>query len=198
MYKYILILVSIFLVGCSPVYVTKNQYIAPKDKEFSKKVSICEVKKKECDSECRSEYQGCLDSAYLRAKDISNEEFKKYDIDYEEYLIELRDYKYYKYEFDKNYMRIQNDYSYFYKECNSKKEAYACERKNELKDTLNMLKRDKLRKPKEPRKPFFDNILRKQQKLCANDCGCSRSFDICYVNFGGEVIPYKFCIENCE
>ncbi|HIP30226.1 MAG TPA: hypothetical protein EYG93_00375 [Sulfurospirillum arcachonense] len=198
MYKYILVLVSIFLVGCSPVYVTKNQYIAPRDKSFSQCVGNCEEKKITCDKECNNNYQVCIRDGFYRAQDISDSKFAKYDVDYEDYLIELRDFKYYKYEFDKNYIKIQNDYSYFSKECNSKKKNYACSRKIELKNALHVMKRDRLKRPKEPRKPNFDAIFKRQQKLCKRNCGCSKSFDICYVGCGGEVIPYRLCIKNCD
>ena len=90
MYKYILVFISLFLVGCAPVYVTKNQYIAPKDKEFTQRVAICEVEKKTCISECRNEYQACLNSAHKRAKKAFERELKRYDVDYEKYMLDLR------------------------------------------------------------------------------------------------------------
>ncbi len=198
MYKYVLIVVALFLIGCSPKYVTKNQYVASKEQGFGTCVKRCEVQKQECQLKSKEEYKVCLDDAYNRAKDISAEQFVKYDIDYEEFLLEFRDFKYYKYEFDKNYSILERDYNYFSKECNSKKDEFTCRRKNELKDTLEMMKRDKLKKPREPKKPSFNRILKSQQNLCKIDNSCSTNFDMCYIKCGGEVIPYRFCVKNCD
>lgn len=198
MYKFILIFIVFFLVGCSPKYVTKNQYIAPKDKDFSQCVNKCEIKKKECIRESNKEYKTCLNTAYLRAKEISDGQFIKYDRDYEDFLLEFRDFKNYKYIFDKDYRKIVSDYNYFLKECHSKKDSFTCRRKDELKQSLSLMKRDMVKEPKEPKIPSFSAILKSQQNLCRLDNSCSTSFDICYVNCGGKVIPYRLCINNCD
>ena len=198
MHKYILILVALFLVGCSPKYVIKNQYIAPKDKAFSTCVKKCEVQKKECLRTANEDYQICINSAYNRAKEISNEQFLKYDRSYEEYLLDYRDFKRYKHEYARDYRKLESDYNYFSKECHTKKDNFTCRRENELKNRLLVLKRDRLKRPEEPKKPSFNRILKSQQNLCRVNNSCSKSFDICYVNCGGEVIPYRFCVKNCD
>lgn len=198
MYKYILILGALFLVGCSPVYVTKSQYIAPKKDGFSACVQTCEIKKEDCIKASKIEYQICIDSAYSRAKDISNVELYKYDKAYENYLIEFRDFQNYKHAYDRDYRQIELDYNYFLKECYKKKSSFSCRRELELKNRLYKMKRDRLKRPREPKKPSFNKILLSQQNLCRVDDSCSKSFDICYVNCGGEVIPYRFCVKNCD
>lgn len=198
MYKFILILLAIFFVGCSPKYVTKNHYIAPEEKGFGVCVNQCEQEKKICEQDCSNMYQGCLDNAYLRAKDISAVEMIKFDKAYENYLLQLGDYRIYQHKFDKSYIRISRDFNYFKEQCIKTKDKYACERRSELNNTLYNLKHNKIRKPREPRRPSFNRILNKQQSYCKSDCGCSSSFDRCYINCGGEVIPYKFCVENCD
>ncbi len=198
MYKYILIFISLFLVGCSPKYVTKNQYIAPKEKNFSQCARKCEIKKIECLKEAKKEYKTCLNKAYLRAKEISDEEFLKYDRDYEDFLLEFQDFKNYKYTFDKDYRNIESDYNYFLKECYSKKDSFTCRRKDELRGSLLLMQKDMIKQPREPKRPSFNGILKAQQNLCRFDNSCSKNFDICYVNCGGEVIPYRFCVKNCD
>jgi|LGOV01.1.fsa_nt_gb hypothetical protein len=198
MHGIVLVLISLFLVGCSPVYVTKNHYIAPQKKDFSLHVNRCEEKKKICDVKCNEDYQNCLDRAYFRAKNIFTQQSAKYEVESRLYRTELREYKHYKYQFDNNYMEIHRDYSHFSKQCNSKKSSFTCRRKNELKDTLSMMKLQMMQKPQKPKKPSFDKILKNQQSFCQSNCGCSESFDICYVSSGGEVIPYKMCLRNCD
>lgn len=198
MHKYILILLALFLVGCSPKYVVKKQYIAPKDKSFAGCVKTCEIEKKVCDQDCKNQYDTCLNNAYSRSKDISNIEFVKYNEYYEEYLLKLRDYKSYRYRFDKNYLMIKDDYKYFHKQCVKTKEYYACHRKTELKNKMIKMRHNRMVHPQEPLKPSFQAILKDQQSFCKSDCGCSDSFDRCYINCGGEIVPYKFCVKNCD
>ena len=198
MYGIVLVFLSLILVGCSPVYVTKNHYIASVKKDFSLQINRCEEKKKTCDVKCSEDYQNCLDKAYFRAKDIYNQQLAKYEVENRLYRIELREYKQYKYKFDNSYMEIYKDYNHFSKQCNSKKNSFTCRRKNELKDTLTTMKLHMMQKPNKREKPSFNYILKMQQRLCQSSCGCSKSFDICYVSSGGEVIPYKFCLRNCD
>jgi hypothetical protein len=198
MYKIILVIVAVFLVGCSPRYIVKNQYIPSSHDGFSQCISVYEEEKNMCEQSCRADYQICLDTAYQRAKTIYDDELRKYHISYDDYLFEFRSYKIYKYEFDINYRNLRRDYNYFSNECSEKKSSYTCRRKNELLNSMNVMKRHKLRRPIMPNKPSFDMILRAQQSYCVSDCSCDKSFDIGYESCGGKIISYKYCVENCD
>ena len=198
MYRIILVFITIFLVGCAPRYVTKVQHVPSKSDNFSQCLSKYEQEKTVCNQDCSANYQFCLDSAYKRSQDIYGIELAEYNVAYEDYLFEFRRYKNHLYRFNKKYRAIQSDYNYFSNECKTKKGNYTCRRKNELINALKILKRDKPRIPKMPKKPFLNKISRNQQSFCKSDCGCSRNFDIGYENCGGQVIFQRFCVENCD
>lgn len=199
MYKYIFFVsLTFFLVGCSPKYVIKNQYIPAQEKSFAQCANNCEKEKMICEQDCSNIYQTCLNDAYTRAKDISGIEFVKYDNLYEEYLFKLRDYESYKHKFNKKYKKTERDFVYFKNQCIKTKDLYACKRQRELHNTLTNMKQNMLQRPFEPRRPSFKKILYKQQSYCKSDCGCSSSFDRCYINCGGEIVPYRLCISNCD
>lgn len=198
MFKYILIVFTIFLVGCSPKYVVKNEYVPLATEKFNVCVNQCEIQKTDCDNNCVVQYEKCIANAYVRAKDIVSIEMIKYSRDYDSYLLAMRDYRHYKYKFDRQYIKTNKDYDYFTHECKNKKDKYACKRKQELNILIRDMNRNKLRQPRSPRKPSFNQILNEQQSYCKKDCGCSSTFDRCYVGCGGEVIPYRLCVENCD
>ncbi|WP_024954200.1 hypothetical protein [Sulfurospirillum arcachonense] len=198
MHKYILILLALFLVGCSPKYVVKKQYIPKKEKSFAGCVQTCEVEKSVCKQDCKNQFDFCMSDAYTRSKDISNIEFLKYDEEYEEYLLKLSDYKRHRHQFDRNYRKVENDYRYFRKRCARTKKHYPCYREHELNKKLLHMRSNVIVYPVAPIKPSFEAILVKQQSFCKSNCGCDESFDRCYVECGGAVVPYKFCIKNCD
>lgn len=198
MYKIILIAVAVFLVGCTPKYVVKNQYIPAQNDGFVQCVSVYEQEKEICEQNCRNEYQICLNNAYQRAQDIYEIQLLKYNEAYENYLFKYRVYQTYKYEFDINYRNLNRDFRYFSKECTNKKNGYPCRRKNELYRSMKIMERDRLRQPRMPRKPSLNKIVRNQQNFCKNDCSCSENFDRGYETCGGKIISYKYCVENCD
>lgn len=200
MYKLVLVLVwvVVFFGGCSAKYELKNHYIPSQKDGFENCVQICEVKKDACQKECERSYQGCLDSAYERAKRVSESAWIEYTDLRRIYLAQ-------KHKFERNNFLIiqrsgmlEDDYDYFDKRCKSTKEKYACQRKSEIFYALQDLKDAKLEKPIEPEKPSFEDILAQQQSKCSRDCGCVDKFDRCYSQCGGEVVPYRFCVQNCD
>lgn len=198
MYKIVLVIVAVFLAGCTPRYVVKNQYVPSQDTGFTQCISAYEAEKNICEQNCRADYQVCLDSAYERAKSIHELQLIKYNELYENYLFEFRVYKTYKFEFDRNYRNLERDYRYFSKECSKKKNGFTCRRKNELINSMEIMKRDRLRRPRVPKKPSLNTIVKNQQSYCISNCSCSKKFDIGYENCGGKIISYKYCVENCD
>jgi hypothetical protein len=198
MYKIALVFIAMFFVGCSPKYVTKIKYVPSVNDGFSQCLVKYEREKDVCVQDCNANYQFCLDSAYQKSQNIYEVELAKYNVDYENYLFDFRKYRDYKYEFDKQYRLIQNDYNYFFNECKVKKDSFTCRRTNELRNSLEIMQRDRLRRPKEPKKPSLNKISKNQQSFCKSDCGCSTNFNIGYENCGGQVIFQKYCVENCD
>ena len=198
MYKIFLICIAVFLVGCAPKYVTKVQYVPSLTDGFSQCVSKYEQEKILCNQNCSENYQVCLDNAFQRAQDIYQVELSKYSKIYDDYLSRLREYRNYKYDFDRKYRILKDDYYYFSNECNKKKSGFTCRRAHELKDALFIMKRDRLRRPIQPRKPSLNTIIKNQQSFCKSDCGCLKDYDRGYENCGGQIIVQKYCVENCD
>lgn len=198
MYKIILIIAALFFAGCAPRYVVKNQYVPLQTEEFSLCVSAYEAEKTICEQNCRVEYQMCLDNAYERAKNIHESQLVKYNELYNNYLFEFRVYQRHQHNFNTNYRSLERDYKYFSHECNKKKNGFPCKRRNELMHSMEMMKRDRFRRPRVPKKPSLNSIVRSQQSYCVSDCSCSKNFDIGYESCGGKIISYKYCVENCD
>lgn len=188
MYKIILIIAALFFAGCAPRYVVKNQYVPLQTEEFSLCVSAYEAEKTICEQNCRVEYQMCLDNAYERAKNIHESQLVKYNELYNNYLFEFRVYQRHQHNFNTNYRSLERDYKYFSHECNKKKNGFPCKRRNELMHSMEMMKRDRFRRPRVPKKPSLNSIVRSQQSYCVSDCSCSKNFDIGYESCGLSLI----------
>jgi len=198
MYKIFLICIAIFFAGCAPKYVTKVQYVPSSNDGFTGCVSKYEQEKIICTQNCSENYQICLDDAFQRAQDIYQVELSKYAKLYDDYLFRLREYRNYKYDFDRKYRILKDDYYYFSNECDKKKRGFTCRRKHELRDTLFIMKRDRLKRPIQPRKPSLNVIVKNQQSFCKSSCGCLKDYDRGYENCGGQIIVQKQCVENCD
>lgn len=198
MYKYILIIIAIFLVGCSPKYVIKNHYIPASSFSFNQCSDTCSQDQQLCQTQCNANYEVCLNNSYQRAQEIFDGQFSDYENNYNNYLIQLKHYQQNRYRVQRTYDRVNQDYHYFENQCRVAKSRYACERQNDLRYQLVEIRKDMFDEPRRPYKPLFETTLKKQQSLCPKTCSCDKIFDVCYTNCGGEVIPYKFCIENCD
>lgn len=184
--------------GCSPKYVIKNQYIPLMDANFAPCVSTCTLSKESCDATCDDNYQSCLNTAFDRAKEIYAVELFRYDRDYAYYLRELGKYNDIRYLIERKYSFLKRDYKYFSQQCSKTRDIYACDRQDIIRRNLYQMQRNMPRHPNKPLKPSLQHITNTEQNSCQNECGCSKSFDLCYTNCGGQVIPYKLCVENCE
>jgi len=199
MYKYIFVLVvGIFFIGCGPKYIIKKQYTPSIKSNFSQCLSSCNKEKSLCSKSCETNYQTCLNGEYDRAKEIYARELNTYKNDYDDYIIRLRKYNKKQYKIEQKYRFLQQDYSYFNYQCVKKHDMYACDRRDSLLYKINNIKNKARRHPQEPIKPSLYKITNAQQSLCKNECGCQNSFDVCYTNCGGSIVPYKFCVSNCE
>lgn len=194
----VFLIVLVFSAGCGPKYVVKNQYIAPRDASGLACTNTCARDKALCLQTCQTTYQVCEQDAYNRAKDISNLENLKYDKAYTSYLYELKVHKrelfLWQQIFDKKYM----DFSYFTSKCEKDRDKFACARGHELRDELGHMKRNKPLKPTAPHKPRYADIYNQELQQCSKSCNCESIYDSCFVSCGGDVIPFRMCVSNCE
>ena len=99
---------------------------------------------------------------------------------------------------ERDYHDYSRDLAHFQSKCEREKDTYACQKRDEVRNYMNRLKRDRPREPWVPVRPSFEQILVNQQSFCTTNCGCEQTYDNCFVGCGGVVIPHKICVENCD
>lgn len=198
MYKYLLIATVLLLAGCAPQYAIKNQYTPANTSTFAACSVRCEQQKSACESACQQNFNTCLVNTYERARGIYQQEMLVYEREYRDFVIELKKYNKSRYNTERKIDFLQRDLRYFNAQCAKSTDLYACDRKDRIQEDIYEIERLYPRYPSKPYKPSLEQITAKQQSFCSNDCGCGSVFDICYSNCGGSVVPYKFCIKNCD
>ena len=184
--------------GCAPQYVIRNQYIPPLGKNSKVCLQNCLKVKQQCKQRCAEDYSDCLSYAYDKAKQMQNKIDKSYKQRYARYQAKLSDYNFDIFDWQNRYDEKYNDWRYFSDKCSQNGDRYACGRRDELRYMIKNLRRNKPNKPREPRYITFDKTLVQQQSRCVKKCSCDDMFDSCFISCGGEVVPHKICVENCD
>jgi len=198
MYGFLILLSALLFSGCGPRYVIKNQYIPPTQTNSQKCLNQCAQARGACQAQCQQRYQYCLDDAYGKAKAVEQEELRAYDMAYMRYQMDFTQFRHRLHTWERDYHDYGRDLSHFQSRCEREKDAYSCKRRDELRNHLNRMKRDRPREPWVPVRPSFEDILVNQQSFCTTNCGCEQTYDNCFVGCGGTVIPHKICVENCD
>lgn len=197
--KYVfLLLAALLLVGCGPRYVIKNQYIPPASSVSQSCLNNCSMIRQNCQNICQQNYQYCLDDAYAKAKAVEIDEQRAYDVAYSRYQMDYGFYRMEMQRWQRDYYDYSRDLSHYQSQCERNKDPYACKKRDELRNYMNRLSHDRPREPWIPARPTFEQILVNQQSFCTTNCGCEQSYDNCFVGCGGQVIPHKMCVENCD
>ena len=198
MARILLLVWMFFLVGCGPRYLIKNQYIPPATAASQPCIENCSHMREGCQNQCQQNYQYCLNDAYMKAQSVDIDEQRTYDIAYSHYMLDMSRYRMALHEWQRDYYDYSRDFEHFQKQCEREKDAYACKKRDDLKHYLNRLNRDRPREPWMPTRRSFEQILVAQQSFCTTNCGCEQVYDNCFVGCGGQVIPHKICVDNCE
>jgi len=198
MLRFLLLVIALLLVGCGPRYVVQNQYIPPARSSAQPCIDNCSQMRQGCQAQCQQNYQFCLDDAYMKAKSLEIDEQRSYDMAYSRYIADVGHYRMAFHAWQRDYDDYSRDYRHFQNQCEREKDARACQKRDELNHYLNRLSRDKPREPWMPTRLSFEQILLNQQSICTTHCGCEQLYDNCFVGCGGQVIPHKICVENCD
>jgi len=198
MVRFLMGVMVLVLSGCGPRYVIKNQYIPPAQKGSQKCLDNCGLVRQQCQAQCQQHYQYCLDDAYAKAKAVEIDEVRAYDVAYSRYMMDLSHFRMRMHQWDRDYYDYSRDLSHFQSKCEREKDPYACRKRDELRSYLGRMKHDRPREPWAPVRPTFEQILVNQQSFCTTNCGCEQTYDNCFVGCGGQVIPHKICVENCD
>jgi len=187
------LLFTIFLLwGCSPKYKIVYDFTPPSDYNSKQCIKKCYNDQKSCRSLCDTKKEKCYQNAVIEAKKEYQEELRIYHQKYRTYKLKLQEYLAQK----KKKEDLQERIFYYSDVCETKKDRYACEKKNEYKYQLNRL--SYLSKPIEPKEPRYNVIIAdKKSALCSSVCDCDKIFRTCYISCGGIVTSKKICIANC-
>lgn len=188
---------ALFFSGCAPQYVVKNQYIPPTNNSKAC-LQECFAKKENLKHECQREYKECLKDAFELSKLVWAKSNENYKNRYDKYVAKLNEYNFDIFSWQKRYDERYGDWRYFAKKCSKKGDKYACRRESDLRYEIEKLKIDRPKRPREPQSVTFDEILDKQQSKCSKKCDDNELYDSCFVGCGGEIIPYKICVRNCD
>lgn len=189
---------TLLLAGCGPRYIIKNEYIPPANANAASCLNQCSFMRQNCQDQCQRQYQYCLDDAYAKAKAVEVDEQRNFDLAYGRYQMDLMRYQMEYQRWQHDYYDYSRDFDHFQSQCERNKDPYACQRRDELRRYLSRLNHQRPREPWIPSRPSFEQILSRQQSLCVNDCGCDQTYDTCFVGCGGQVIPHKICVDNCD
>jgi len=198
MYRLFLAVIMLFFAGCGPRYVIQNEYISPISGGSKVCLNNCAGIRQSCQNQCQRNYQYCLDNAYAKAKAVEVDEQRAYEIAYSRYQMDYTQYQFAFQRWQRDYYDYSRDLSHYQNQCERERDPYACKKRDELHHYMNRLSHEQPREPFVPVRPTFEQILVNQQSFCSTNCGCDQSYDNCFVGCGGQVIPHKICVENCD
>jgi len=188
--KYLILVCSLlFLSACSPKYKVVKEYHPPKIAQSSEATictGLCESKRSACKQKCESAFSSCQVKAHRIAKQRYAAKMQAYTNQLENYVDDMDARN-----FDMNFSYFgYYGYPYYYPRYG----GYA----NSLfwYDPMPYYYHTNYRS--KPQKPSLaQEKLKAEAEVCDLDCGCTQSFDSCYIGCGGQVVSKKICIENC-
>ena len=182
---FFIILSSLFFLGCSPKYKIVNKYVAPETESGKACLVECQKQYGSCKEVCKANFEICKTKAHAAAQENFELKMQRYSILLEEFLDDM---EMYQLEIDMMYFDGFGGYGY----------GYGYGRYGYYPHSLFMMHPMPLFRPTRPRKPSLEKEIQlAEMKMCQIDCGCTKTFDDCFVTCGGIVKADRICIENC-
>lgn len=178
----------LFLSACSPVYEISYDYTPPSSKQGLQCLTQCNAIRKQCDNKCQAEYQRCAVDAEAEAKRLMPGLVAAYENAYDSWLFERRLYRW-------NVDRYHFNRLHFTDRCmkngNTRSACYSTfQGRFGYEPYFNDF---------EPRRPSYSRTLAQiKEKRCSKECGCEKSYRLCYTSCGGTVNTRKTCVKNCQ
>ena len=193
-------LITLFFVACSPKYVLKTIYTQPTTQQGIANLQQCNLKRENCQSNCNKRQNNCLIEAKHFAQTSFNSNMHEYHQLMRQYRSNVERYEHRQSSWDKEHLRIQQQFQTYSSLCNTQKnkKSYECRRSFDLNKDLTAQDSTKPKAPSRPDKPTLSREIRDAQRSCSNSCGCQNEYDNCFVSSGGTLDYKKFCIENCK
>ncbi len=180
----------LFLSACSPKYKVVKEYHPPKATQSTQTnvcLGLCENKRSVCKSKCEEAFSSCKVKAHRIANQRYAAKIQKYTTQLESYVNEMD-----MNNFDMRFYHMDYyAYPFYSPRYGSRYGGYA----NSLFWYDPMPYSSYAPKPRKP--SLQQEKLLAETEFCDLDCGCTQSFDNCYIGCGGQVVSKKICIENC-
>lgn len=189
--KYILLVIGmLFFTACSPKYKVVKEYHPPKivnSSDASICIGLCESKRNACQQKCKNAFSSCQVKAHRIAKQRYAVKIQKYTSQLENYVNEMQinnlDMRLYHFDY--------YGYPYYHPRYGRGYSGYG----SSLFWYDPMPYHSYATRPQKP--SLEQEKLKAEAEVCNLDCGCTQSFDNCYIGCGGQVVSKKICIENC-
>ena len=198
--KYILsTIVLLFIIACSPRYEIKTHYTLPIDVMGRQCVQTCSNERKICQNHCNKKQEQCLATAEQSARDTFPaliDEYRNIEDQYNhamyQYNMEMDRWEHHK-------ERLRQDLQHYHHKCkNQNSKSYECQQAQEIDDELHHMYQLEPEEPVPPIEPSLSTEIKNSQKVCHNQCGCTKDYDNCFISCGGKLEYEKFCVENCN
>lgn len=184
--KYVFMLIStMFFLGCSPKYKVINEYVAPQTPSGLASLSMCQKQYGSCKEVCKTNFEICKTKAHAAAKANYDNKMQQYSLLLERYLDDVEMYQLeidlmYFGGFGGGYSRYGYGYGGYYPH------------------RMFMMYPEPLFRPLRPRKPSLAKEMEAaEMQMCQIDCGCTKTYDSCFIGSGGVLKTKRICIENC-
>ncbi|CAA6822000.1 MAG: Unknown protein [uncultured Thiotrichaceae bacterium] len=186
---YFLLLFSLFaLSACSPVYKVSYDYQPPSSPQGLQCLKQCDISRQQCDNTCRTAYKSCSITAEKEAKSLMPELMVSYNKAYDTWLFERR---LYLWDLDRYRFNRLHYTDRCVQDGTTKSSCYS--------SFYGRYGHEPYFHDFEPRKPSYAKTLADiKAKRCDDDCGCEKSYRLCYSGCGGTVKTQKTCIKNCD
>ena len=183
--KYIFIAIStLFFIGCSPKYKVVNEYVMPQTESGKSCLSECQKQYGSCKEICKANFEICKTKAHIQAQENFERKMHKYSILLESYLDDME-----MYQLEVDLMYFDGFYGGYGRYGYS---GYYYPRR------MFMMHPGSMYRPARPLKPSLtQEIQLAEMQMCQIDCGCTKTYDNCFVGCGGSVKAKQICIENC-
>jgi len=179
--QYILIIFcSLFFLGCSPKYKSVNEHILPSSAQGQECISKCQKQYGSCKEICKANLEICKTKAIKVAKENYERKNREYVSRLERYVDEMR-----MHELNMNLYYFNGPFGYGYRWSYYPRSLFWY-------DSYPVIR------PYRPIKPSLSLEVEKATKeICDTDCGCTQTYDKCFVGCGGIIGTKEVCIENC-
>lgn len=181
--QYIFIFIStLFFLGCSPKYKTVSEYIVPSSEAGKACLAECQKQYGSCKEICNANFDICKVKAYEVAQQNFDRKMQYYIAQLEQYATQMQ-----MYELERELYYFDGFYGHGFRY-----PGYYYPHRMFFGYSFSMIR------PLKPIRPTLEHEIRlAEQQMCKIDCGCTKTYNECYVRCGGVIKKTEVCTKNC-